>query len=42
MYQLMLENPAIGYEAANHYYFNKMMLAEKYISCEHIKKSLSN
>ncbi len=34
MYRLMQKNPAIGYEAANHYYFNKAMLAEKIISCD--------
>lgn len=32
--------PQIGYEAANHYYYNKGMLAEKVISCEYITSKL--
>ncbi len=39
MYDLMQKNSAIGYEAANHYFFNKGMLAEKIISCEYLEKS---
>lgn len=34
MYELMSKNPLIGYEAANHYYFNKGMLAEKIVNCD--------
>ncbi len=37
MYGLMSKNPSFGYEAANHYYFNKGMLAEKLINCEYVK-----
>lgn len=40
-YQLMLKNATIGYEAANHYYFNKGMLAEKVLNCDYIIKTLS-
>lgn len=40
-YQLMLKNATIGYEAANHYYFNKGMLAEKVINCDYIIETLS-
>lgn len=36
LYSLMQKNPLIGYEAANHYYYNKGMLAEKVISCAQI------
>ncbi len=36
LYALMQKNPRIGYEAANHYYYNKGMLAEKVISCAQI------
>lgn len=36
LYVLMQKNPRIGYEAANHYYYNKGMLAEKVISCAQI------
>jgi hypothetical protein len=34
MYNLMLKSSTIGYEAANHYYFNKMSLAEKVLNCQ--------
>ena len=36
MYELMQHNSCIGYEAANHYYFNKGMLMEKVLCCEHL------
>ena len=36
MYDLMQKSSLFGYEAANHYYFNKGMLAEKVINCEYI------
>ncbi len=36
LYELMKKNSTIGYEAANHYYFNKGMLAEKVISCDYL------
>jgi len=36
MYELMQKSNLFGYEAANHYYFNKAMLAEKVINCEHL------
>ncbi|MBE7050988.1 MAG: hypothetical protein E7395_00255 [Ruminococcaceae bacterium] len=36
MYDLMQKSSLFGYEAANHYYFNKSMLAEKVINCEYI------
>ncbi len=36
LYALMQSNPRIGYEAANHYYYNKGMLAEKVINCAQI------
>ena len=41
MYNLMLKSSTIGYEAANHYYFNKMMLAEKVLNCEALEKIYS-
>lgn len=37
LYELMSKSALVGYEAANHYYFNKGMLAEKIINCEYIK-----
>lgn len=36
MLSLMNKNAAIGYEAANHYYFSKGQLAEKILNCNHI------
>ena len=38
MYSLMQKCNLIGYEAANHYYYNKGMLAEKVINCEFLKE----
>ena len=32
----MNKNAAIGYEAANHYYYSKGQLAEKIINCSYI------
>ena len=36
MLELMNQNAAIGYEAANHYYFSKGQIAEKIINCRYI------
>lgn len=36
VYRIMRRNPSIGYEAANHYYFNRTMLLEKLINCDYI------
>ena len=36
MLSLMNQNAAIGYEAANHYYFSKGQIAEKIVNCRHI------
>ena len=41
MLSLMNKNAAIGYEAANHYYFSKGQLAEKIINCHYIIKRFS-
>ncbi len=41
MYELMQKNATIGYEAANHYYFNRGMLAEKIINCDDVIKQLA-
>ena len=35
---LMNKNAAIGFEAANHYYFSKGELAEKIVNCQYIQK----
>lgn len=42
MLALMNENAAIGYEAANHYYFSKGQLAEKIINCRYIIDTFSD
>lgn len=40
MYRLMQNSSLIGYEAANHYYFNRGMLAEKVLNCDYILKRI--
>ncbi len=34
VYQIMVRNCCIGYEAANHYYASKTMIAEKIVQCD--------
>ena len=34
MLNLMLEDPAVGFEAANHYYFSRGQMAEKILNCD--------
>ena len=41
MYRLMTKNNLIGYEAANHYYVSKSMLAEKVVNCQYIIDELT-
>lgn len=41
MYELMRKSSLLGYEAANHYYFNKGMLAEKVINCDYVLDYIS-
>ena len=36
MLALMNKNAAIGYEAANHYYFSKGQITEKILNCHHV------
>lgn len=40
LYGIMLKNSLVGYEAANHYYYTKAMLAEKVINCEYLEEQL--
>jgi len=40
MLGLMNKNAAIGFEAANHYYFSKGELAEKIVNCRYIMENL--
>ena len=42
MLSLMNKNAAIGYEAANHYYFSKGQLAEKVLNCRYMIKLFGN
>ncbi len=39
MLGLMNQNAAIGYEAANHYYFSRGQIAEKIVNCRYIIES---
>ena len=41
MYEVMIHNSTIGYEAANHYFFNRMSVAEKVINCLYLKEEFS-
>ncbi len=41
MLQLMQQEPAIGFEAANHYYFSQGQLMEKIINCRYLTEKLS-
>ena len=36
MYGLMKQNAYIGYEASNHYHFNRTLLMEKVLNCDHL------
>ena len=36
LYDLMQKDAHIGFEAANHYYYNKFMLAEKVLNCRYL------
>ena len=40
MLNLMLEEPAIGFEAANHYYFSRGQMAEKILNCRYLIEKL--
>ncbi len=41
MYKVMLHNSTIGYEAANHYFFNRMSIGEKVLNCLYLKEEFS-
>lgn len=41
MVKLMNQNAAIGYEAANHYYFSKGQIVEKIVNCNYIIEQFS-
>lgn len=40
LYKIMLRNPCIGYEAANHYFYNRTQLLEKILNCANIAENL--
>jgi hypothetical protein len=40
MLEMMNLNPAIGYEAANHYYYSKGCLREKVVNCHYVLSKL--
>ena len=39
---IMRRRPAVGYEAANHYYFSQGSLAEKIVNCEYLLRKLDS
>lgn len=41
VYGIMCRNPAVGFEAANHYYYTKSSMKEKLLNCYGIAESLS-
>ncbi len=41
MLQLMNRNPAIGFEAANHYYFSRFGICEKVVNCDYLLEKYS-
>jgi hypothetical protein len=40
VYEIMLRNSAVGYEAANHYYITTSSIAEKIIQCDYLLNNL--
>lgn len=42
MYELMQKSSLFGYEASNHYYFNKGMLCEKVINCQFLEEKFAS
>jgi hypothetical protein len=40
LYQLILQDSRIGYEASNHYYYTLQDMQEKVINCLHIKEEI--
>lgn len=41
MLKLMNQNPAIGFEAANHYYFSRFAICEKVVNCDYLLEKYS-
>ena len=42
MYDVMNRNYSFGFEASNHYYFNKGLIAEKIVNCDYLLKIYSD
>lgn len=40
LYAIMQKCPAIGYEAANHYYYTQAMMLEKILNCAYLEEKL--
>ena len=38
VYEIMCRRPSVGFEAANHYYFNRQMIIEKVVNCDWLIK----
>lgn len=41
LYEIMMRNSTIGYEAANHYYFSRGLIAEKIVNCRYLLGKLN-
>lgn len=41
LFRIMRKNPAVGFEAANHYYYTQGMLKEKVLNCEYLLNKLT-
>lgn len=42
LYKIMLRNPCIGYEASNHYFYNRTQLLEKIVNCCYLEHVLED
>lgn len=42
LYKVMIHNSTIGYEAANHYFFNKYSIMEKILNCNYLLEKFNN
>jgi hypothetical protein len=40
LYSLQLQDPRIGFEASNHYYYLPQDLQEKFLNCQHLLDTL--
>jgi len=41
LYALQLQDPRIGFEASNHYYYLPQDLQEKFLNCQHLLREVA-